>query len=226
MRQVALTVILAQIGSFVPALRAELPPFQRVFTRVGASDALSEGLSTFMVEMSETADILRKVDENSLVIMDEIGRGTSTYDGLALAQAILEFLLGKKRPFLLFATHYHELTSLQQIYPTVKNAHMTVQEKAGDIQFLHSLKSGPANRSYGIQVAKLAGVPDSVTKRAAELLLGLESKPSMQMSLMEVASQAAAPQSPLVNELADLNLSLLTPLQALNKLHELQQKLT
>lgn len=236
MRQVALTAILAQIGSYVPAEKAELPIFSRVFTRVGASDSLSEGLSTFMVEMAETAEILRKVDEKSLVVMDEIGRGTSTYDGMALAQAILEYLIGKKRPFLLFATHYHELTQLAQIFPVVHNAHMAVQEKGGDIKFLHSLKAGPANRSYGIQVARLAGVPDSVTKRASELLQGLEAQPSSQMSLMEVlppdsrtdshAGSSIPVASPLVEELADLNLTQLTPLQALNKLYEWQQKLS
>src|SRR6185312_9449657 len=140
------------------------------------SDVLSEGLSTFMVEMSETAAILKQVDETSLVIMDEIGRGTSTYDGLSLAQAILEHLVTGRKPYLLFATHYHELTGLNQIYPQIHNAHMSVVEKGGQIQFLHTLQNGPANRSYGIHVAKLAGIPTAVTTRAQQILGGFENR--------------------------------------------------
>ncbi len=236
MRQVALTAILAQAGSFVPAERATLPLFDQIFTRIGASDALNEGLSTFMVEMSETAEILKRVTGSSLVIMDEIGRGTSTYDGLSLAQAILEYLLGDKRPYLLFATHYQELTSLPQIYPQLKNAHMTVQEKGGEIQFLHTLQSGAANRSYGIHVAKLAGLPSSVTLRAQSLLKNFEggrtAGQGQQLSLGEFlaggSEHDSSPSLPaaLIEEIKTLNLSHMTPMEALTKLVEWQREVS
>jgi DNA mismatch repair protein MutS len=174
MRQLALTSILAQIGSFVPADVAELPIFDSIFTRVGASDNLSEGLSTFMVEMQETAEILSDAGPRSLVILDEVGRGTSTYDGMCLAQAILEFLVERKQSLTLFATHYHELTQLESRLARVKNAHMSIVEKSGDIHFLHTLVAGPANKSYGIQVARLAGLPKEVTQRAQGLLKRIE----------------------------------------------------
>lgn len=189
MRQVALTAILAQIGSFVPADSAELPIFDHLFTRIGASDQLSEGLSTFMVEMTETSEMLKKSSERSLLILDEIGRGTSTFDGMSLAQAILEYLLDHKKAMTLFATHYHELTSLDEKYKQLKNAHMTVLEKNGEIRFLHTLKMGPAQKSYGIQVARLAGLPAEITQRAQNLLKTLEKKQpaTSQMSLLEFA---------------------------------------
>ncbi|RYZ75758.1 MAG: DNA mismatch repair protein MutS, partial [Proteobacteria bacterium] len=170
MRQIAVSAILAQTGSFVPAKEAELPVFDRLFTRIGASDFLSEGLSTFMVEMKETAEMLQMATENSLVILDEVGRGTSTYDGMSLAQAILEFLVENKKSMTLFATHYHELTELSTAYPQVVNGHMRIHEEmtssGPEIRFLHQLAKGPANKSYGIHVGKLAGLPSSVTKRA------------------------------------------------------------
>jgi DNA mismatch repair protein MutS len=174
MRQLALTSILAQIGSFVPADVAELPIFDSIFTRVGASDNLSEGLSTFMVEMTETADMLRKATPKSLLILDEIGRGTSTFDGMSLAQSILEYLASDLKAMTLFATHYHELTVLSEKFPHILNAHMSVVEKEGHIEFLHTLMLGPAQKSYGIQVARLAGVPAKITERAKELLADLE----------------------------------------------------
>lgn len=174
MRQLALTSILAQIGSFVPADVAELPIFDSIFTRVGASDNLSEGLSTFMVEMTETADMLRKATPKSLLILDEIGRGTSTFDGMSLAQSILEYLASDLKAMTLFATHYHELTVLSEKFPHILNAHMSVVEKEGHIEFLHTLMLGPAQKSYGIQVARLAGVPTKITERAKELLADLE----------------------------------------------------
>lgn len=174
MRQIALTVILAQVGSFVPADRAEIPLFDHLFTRIGASDQLSEGLSTFMVEMTETSEMLKKSSANSLLILDEIGRGTSTYDGMSLAQAILEYLLEQKKAMTLFATHYHELTALQQRYHQLINAHMTVSEQNGEIFFLHTLAKGPAQKSYGIQVARLAGLPRTITDRASGLLKTIE----------------------------------------------------
>jgi DNA mismatch repair protein MutS len=179
MRQVATTVLLAQIGFYIPAKAASLPLFKQIFTRIGASDLLSAGLSTFMVEMQETAEMLRGADEDTLVVLDEVGRGTSTYDGMSLAQAILEFLLNRARSYTLFATHYHEMTNLADTFTQVRNAHMSVAEKGHDIHFLYTLKNGPANRSYGIQVARLAGLPDVVVQRAQDLLKGHESRRSV-----------------------------------------------
>jgi DNA mismatch repair protein MutS len=232
MRQVALNAILAQIGSYVPAEKAELPLFSEIFTRIGASDALNEGLSTFMVEMTETAEILKRVGPQSLVIMDEIGRGTSTYDGMSLAQSILEYLVASKKPYLLFATHYHELTGLGRIHPQIHNAHMTVSEKGGQIQFLHTLVKGPANRSYGVHVAKLAGLPASVTARAQQILSGFEAQGvgGAQLSFADAfsappANEPVPAEAPwLMNEVKNLNLSSMTPLEALNKLFEWQRE--
>jgi DNA mismatch repair protein MutS len=231
MRQVALNAILAQIGSYVPAEKAELPLFSEIFTRIGASDALNEGLSTFMVEMTETAEILKRVGPQSLVIMDEIGRGTSTYDGMSLAQSILEYLVASKKPYLLFATHYHELTGLGRIHPQIHNAHMTVAEKGGQIQFLHTLVKGPANRSYGVHVAKLAGLPASVTARAQQILSGFEAQGvgGAQLSFADAFSgpgiEPAPAEAPwLMEEVKNLNLSSMTPLEALNKLFEWQRE--
>lgn len=175
MRQVALSVILAQAGCFVPAEKALLPVFTRVFTRIGASDSLSQGLSTFMVEMKESVEILKQANENSLIVLDEIGRGTSTYDGMSLAQAILEFLIEKKKSLVFFATHYHELTTLAKTFPQIRNAHLSVSEKAGQINFLYTLVSGALAQSYGVHVARLAGFPLEVVKRAEALLKTRES---------------------------------------------------
>lgn len=234
MRQVALAAILAQTGAYVPAEQATLPLFDQIFTRIGASDALNEGMSTFMVEMSETAEILKRVTASSLVIMDEIGRGTSTYDGMSLAQAILEFLLCEKRPYLFFATHYQELCTLSQIYPQLKNAHMTVQERGGEIQFLHTLKEGAANRSYGIHVAKLAGLPAKVTLRAQSLLKNLEgvgggTRQGQQLNLGEAwmeTSEVPDSAPAWLEEFKNLNLSQMTPIEALNKLVEWQREVS
>lgn len=224
MRQVALIVLLAQIGCYVPAESANLPLFEQIFTRLGASDALNEGLSTFMVEMTETAQILKNTTKNSLVVIDEIGRGTSTYDGMSLAQAILEHLVTQKQPYLLFATHYHELTSLSQIFPQIHNAHMSVQDKNGQIQFLHTLAKGPANRSYGIHVGKLAGLPATVTQRAQQILGGFENQGGgMQLSLTEMP-QAEPQTSSWPEEIKNLNLTHMTPMEALNKLFEWQRE--
>jgi DNA mismatch repair protein MutS len=241
MRQVALSAILAQMGSFVPADRAVLPIFNQVFTRIGASDFLSEGLSTFMVEMTETSEILKRVDSRSLVVMDEIGRGTSTYDGLSLAQAILEYLVSQKNPYLLFATHYHELTGLAHRFASIKNAHMSVEEKSGQIRFLHTLVSGPANRSYGIHVAKLAGLPGSVTKRAQQILGGFENFGGSggQLTLQSIPvndliastgiedlTEQPEALPAFLKEFAELDLSGMTPLEALNKLYAWQRELS
>lgn len=170
MRQVALTALLAQIGSYVPASQAQLPVYDSIYTRIGASDQLSEGLSTFMVEMTETASMLKQASSRSLLILDEVGRGTATYDGLSLAQAILEYILSTIKSHVLFATHYHELTALEKTNSQVKNVHMKIYENKGVIQFLHVLSSGPAGQSYGVKVAELAGLPQAITTRAQALL--------------------------------------------------------
>ena len=175
MRQVALTVLMAQSGCFVPADRAELMLFHKMFTRMGASDFLSQGLSTFMVEMKETAEILEKADDKSLIILDEIGRGTATFDGMSLAQAIVEFLTVEKKPLLFFATHYQELTDLANQHASICNASMSIRENKGQIHFLYLLRQGPAEKSYGIPVARLAGLPTVVLSRAGELLSQYES---------------------------------------------------
>jgi DNA mismatch repair protein MutS len=188
MRQVALTVILAQSGCFVPADSAELPLFDAIFTRIGASDQLSEGLSTFMVEMTETSAMLKNATAKSLVILDEVGRGTSTFDGLCLAQSILEHLLAEVRPMTFFATHYHELTQLENSFGQIQNAHMTVADRDGEIRFLHTLTGGPAKKSYGIQVAELAGLPAVVVRRAKGLLKQIEAQKyqtSSQLSFLD-----------------------------------------
>ncbi|MEL7312517.1 MAG: DNA mismatch repair protein MutS [Pseudomonadota bacterium] len=174
MRQTALLVILARIGSYVPATAMKLGPIDRVFTRIGASDDLAGGRSTFMVEMTETANILHNATEQSLVLMDEIGRGTSTFDGLSLAWAAADHMASTCRAFTLFATHYFELTGLPQSQPTAANVHLDATEHNGRLVFLHSVKPGPANQSYGLQVAALAGVPRAVVKRARRYLAQLE----------------------------------------------------
>lgn len=194
MRQVALTVLLAQSGCYVPAEEATLPVFHKMFTRMGASDSLSKGLSTFMVEMKETNEILKKSDSHSLVLLDEIGRGTATFDGMSLAQALLEFLVREKNPIVLSATHYHELTRLANC-SSVKNGSMAVEEKGNEIKFLYTLQDGPANKSYGIEVARLAELPSSVVKRARELLVIYESnsedKVQEQLKQMDLLSNSS-----------------------------------
>ncbi|MDX9731377.1 MAG: DNA mismatch repair protein MutS [Bdellovibrionales bacterium] len=199
MRQIAVSVIMAQMGSIVPAARAEISILDRVATRIGASDFLSEGLSTFMVEMKETAELLAQAGDRTLVVLDEIGRGTSTFDGLSIAQAILEYLLAEKRCLTLFATHYHELTKLREKYDRIQNAHMAIHEQDGVITFLHRLMEGAAGRSYGIHVARLAGLPESVTVRAEQILTEVEGSigsktvrvETPQVSSSQVSSQAS-----------------------------------
>ncbi|HEY6379477.1 MAG TPA: DNA mismatch repair protein MutS [Candidatus Dormibacteraeota bacterium] len=226
LRQVALTVLLAQVGSFVPARSARIGVCDRIFTRVGAHDDLAAGLSTFMVEMTETAAILNTATSRSLVVLDEIGRGTSTYDGLSIAQAVVEYLhdaahLGCRT---LFATHYHELTALSESLARVRNARVEVVEEGDAVTFLHRIVEGGADRSYGIHVARLAGVPGAVVARARRLLaeheqrrpIAADARGRVQLAL-PLASAAA---HPVVEELERLDLDGLTPLQALNKLAE------
>ncbi len=200
LRSVALIVLLAQVGSFVPAARARIGLVDRIFTRVGAQDDLAAGQSTFMVEMVETASILRHATERSLVVLDEIGRGTSTYDGVAIAQAVVEYLHGatgsrwaEAGPRTLFATHYHELADLAQRLPRVRNYRMDVLEEGGQVVFLHRVVPGSADRSYGIHVAKLAGVPRDVTRRAEEVLAGLEAQHASRNGSAGARGSAGAP---------------------------------
>jgi DNA mismatch repair protein MutS len=239
LRQVALVVLLAQCGSFVPAARAEIGLVDRLFTRVGAADRLGAGQSTFMVEMSETADILRLATPRSLVLLDEIGRGTATYDGLALAWAVTEHLHAGDgpRPRTIFATHYHELTQLAESLPRLANAHVTVAESGHDVVFLHGVAEGPADRSYGIHVARLAGLPAGIIERAREVLSELESErtvehlepPGRPRGRAARATTAQLPlfggePHPLVEELRRLDLEKLTPLEALNRLAEWKRR--
>ncbi len=221
-RQVALIVIMAQMGSFVPAKEAKIGLVDRIFTRIGASDDISRGQSTFMVEMKETASILREATTKSLVILDEIGRGTSTFDGLAIAWAVAEHLHNVNRCKVLFATHYHELTELGSFLPRVRVYHIAVKEYRGDVVFLRELKPGAINKSYGIQVAKLAGLPQEVIRRAREVLVKLERDTRiggfgkgdpLQLTLF---SERA---SPVLRELEEIDPDRLTPLQALELIY-------
>ncbi len=235
LRQVGLIVLMAQIGSFVPADSARIGIVDRVFTRVGLQDDLATGQSTFMVEMVETAHILNNATPRSLIILDEIGRGTSTYDGLSIARAVAEFIhnhprLGAKT---LFATHYHELTEMAQYLPRVKNHHVAVTEEGGDVVFLHKIVPGGADRSYGVHVAQLAGLPRPVIARAQEVLTGLEAEDGRARRKRSGDSRPAEPQLQLrffnpkpevVAELLALDVSSLTPLEAITKLFELQEK--
>ena len=177
MRQTALIVLMAYIGSFIPAENAEIGPIDRIFTRIGASDDLASGRSTFMVEMTETANILNNATANSLVLMDEIGRGTSTYDGLSLAWACAEYLAIKLQSYTLFATHYFELTQLAEEFSELANVHLDAVEHEEAIRFMHTVQEGAANKSYGLQVAQLAGVPRSVIQQAKRKLAELEKQP-------------------------------------------------
>ena len=230
MRQAALIVLMAYAGCYVPAARAELGPFDRIFSRIGASDDLAGGRSTFMVEMQETANILHNASDRSLVLMDEIGRGTSTFDGLSLAWACAVELATRIRAFTLFATHYFELTTLPDEHPGIVNVHLDAVEHGDGIVFLHAVRDGPANQSYGLQVAALAGVPRKVVDLARTRLRELEQAAqrhaqaeSSQLSLFQ-ASTAEAPRraaDPLRERLADLEPDQLTPRQALDALYEL-----
>jgi DNA mismatch repair protein MutS len=176
LRQVALIALLAQTGSYVPADEASLGVIDRIFTRVGAEDRLASGESTFMVEMTEAASILNSATERSLVILDEVGRGTSTYDGMSLAWAIAEYLHDDVQALTLFATHYHELTRLTEMLPGCRNYKANVEEVGGEIVFLHRIEAGAESSSYGVHVAKLAGLPPQVTDRAGEILTRLEAE--------------------------------------------------
>ncbi|MCX7123795.1 MAG: DNA mismatch repair protein MutS, partial [Gammaproteobacteria bacterium] len=226
MRQTALIALLAHTGSFVPAESASIGPIDRIFTRIGAADDLASGRSTFMVEMTETAMILRHATEQSLVLMDEIGRGTSTYDGLSLALSVAEYLANKARAYTLFATHYFELTDLPKEWPHIHNVHLNAVEHRDQIIFMHEVKSGPASQSYGLQVASLAGVPAEVISRAKVHLKNLEKE---KHTLIDVKAQpdlfAACLTHPIIDELKAINPDELTPKKALDLLYQLRAQL-
>ena len=234
MRQFALTVLLAQSACFVPADQAEIPLFHKIFTRMGAGDFLSKGLSTFMVEMQETAEILEKADSKSFIILDELGRGTATFDGMSLAQSILEFLTVEKQALLFSATHYQELTQLSDQYPSIKNSSMAIREDTEGIRFLYLLEEGSAKKSYGIPVARLAGIPVSVLKRAEELLSRHESKPVVRQKDFEIKEQGKnsaplqknnedLPFKSLMREILEYPLMTQSPIDAMNQIQTWQK---
>ncbi len=237
LRQAGLIVLLAQTGSFVPAGKAVIGIVDRIFTRVGASDNISAGESTFLVEMHETANILNNATPRSLILLDEIGRGTSTFDGISIAWAITEYL--HENPNVaaktLFATHYHELNEMANIFPRIKNMRVEVREYGDKVIFLHKVSEGSADHSYGIQVAQMAGLPPFVTKRAKEILNNLEGKEltpyevkqkrkikkienDLQYNLFEFQDDE------LRREISDIPINEMTPIDALNKLNELKKK--
>jgi DNA mismatch repair protein MutS len=233
MRQTALIVLLAHAGSWVPAKSAVIGPIDRIFTRIGAGDDLARGRSTFMVEMSETANILHNATANSLVLMDEIGRGTSTYDGLALAWACAVYLARKVSAYTLFATHYFELTHLAEQEPSVANVHLRAVEHKDRIVFLHSVEHGPASQSYGLQVAALAGIPRTILNRARKHLallekqqraeepqLGLFDQPAC---LDEDSEPATAADGALRRKIEEIDPDTLTPREALALIYELKE---
>ncbi|MCJ7570248.1 MAG: DNA mismatch repair protein MutS [Anaerolineales bacterium] len=229
LRQVALIVLMAQMGSFVPAQHARLGIVDRIFTRIGAQDEIHAGQSTFMVEMVEMANILHNASNRSLVILDEVGRGTSTYDGVAIAWAVVEYLHNhpKLRARTLFATHYHELTRLAEFLPGVRNYNVAVSEEGGKVVFLHKITPGGADKSYGIHVAELAGIPRPVINRAQEILAQFEAASDQSSDDPQIASKQLhlfSEADPLLEEIRALDLNSLSPLEALNRLYEWQQR--
>jgi DNA mismatch repair protein MutS len=238
LRQVALSVLLAQIGSFVPANRAKIPMTDRIFARVGASDNIARGQSTFMVEMQETANILHTATSRSLVLLDEIGRGTATYDGLSIAWAVAEHLAtdARVRPKTLFATHYHELTDVADALAGVANYHVVAREWKDEIRFLRKVEPGRSDRSYGIQVARLAGLPAPTVERAKQILAGLErdelsrgGRPTMTGADPDPQAQLALFAAPsetdpaVARRLREADLDQMTPLEALTFLADLKR---
>ena len=229
LRQVALIVLMAQMGSFVPAASARIGLVDRIFTRIGAQDEIYSGQSTFMVEMVETANILHHATNRSLLILDEIGRGTSTYDGVSIAWAVVEYIHNHPslRAKTLFATHYHELTQLADLLPGVRNYNVAVSETGGQVVFLHKIIPGGADRSYGIHVGQLAGLPSPVVQRAEQILLQLEKSSGKAIKIdPEMPRQMALfPETnPLLDELKEIDINALSPIEALNKFYEWKKK--
>ena len=238
MRQLAIIVIMAQMGSYVPAQSASLPIFDAIFTRIGAADDLVSGQSTFMVEMMEANRAIRQASERSLILFDELGRGTATYDGMALAQAIIEHIHHYTGAKTLFATHYHELTALEDSLEHLENVHVATLEKDGQVTFLHKIEPGPADKSYGIHVAKIAGLPEKLLERADSILSHLESQDTglgselpteSRQKRSQVAEQmslfAEGTENPILTELRDLDIYNMTPLEVMAAVAELKKKL-
>ncbi|HIT24313.1 MAG TPA: DNA mismatch repair protein MutS [Candidatus Faecimonas intestinavium] len=231
MRQCAITVIMAQMGCFVPCKSCTMPIFDKIFTRIGASDDLVSGESTFMIEMKEANTAISDATENSLILFDELGRGTATYDGMSLAQAILEYIHDKIKAKTMFSTHYHELTSLEKDLKHLKNVHVSAIEKEGQITFLHKVKNGAVDKSYGIHVASLAHLPESLIKRADEILNIYEKKnikkeTFTQTSLFELTESEAEPKKNVIEEkIKAMNPLEMTPMEALNYLYELKKEI-
>ena len=244
MRQLALTFIMAQMGSYVAAESVSLPVFDAIFTRIGAADDLISGQSTFMVEMMEANQAIKRASEKSLILFDELGRGTATYDGMALAQSIIEYIHDHIGAKTMFATHYHELTSLSTTLTHLVNVHVATLERNGDVTFLHKIAEGPADKSYGIHVAKIAGLPEDLLQRAGSILTNLESG-AAQLHLTaeteektQVKTEAAEPVAEQLSLFADdssnqeviealkkVDLMNLTPMQAMNVIYELKNML-
>jgi DNA mismatch repair protein MutS len=234
MRMLAQLVVLAQMGSFVPADEAKMPIFDAIYTRIGASDDLSAGQSTFMVEMLEANEAIRHATKDSLLIFDEIGRGTATYDGMALAQAIIEYVHEKIKAITLFSTHYHELTALEQTLKRLKNIHVSAVEEKHNIVFLHKIKEGPTDKSYGINVAELAKLPKTLIYRADEILKHLEAdkKKTALLNLFNFDqveqienTYVSKTEEHVIETLKDTDINTLTPLDALMLIKKLQDEL-
>ncbi len=231
MRQMAMIVIMAQIGCFVPAKEAYLPIFDKIFTRIGASDDLVSGESTFMVEMKEANRAILGATERSLILFDELGRGTATYDGISLAQAIIEYIHDNIKAITFFSTHYHELTSLEEHKAHIKNVHVSAHEEGGTITFLHKVKDGSVDKSYGIHVAKLAQLPDSLIKRADEILMSYENKKPKKEVVSQISMNLEESVAPInkydiiKKKLDEINPLELSPMEALNVLYELKSEM-
>lgn len=227
MRQLAITIIMAQIGSFVPAKSCTMPLFDQIFTRIGASDDLVSGESTFMVEMKEAKNAICNATEKSLILFDELGRGTATYDGISLAQAILEYINTFIKCKTLFSTHYHELTSLQDNFKSIKNVHVEAKETDGKVTFLHKVKDGPVDKSYGIHVARLAGMPDNLLKRSNEILKIYEDNDKINTSSgVQVSfdfNEDVKEENRVLTKLKDIDPLKITPMEAINLLYELKE---
>lgn len=235
MRQLALSVVMAQMGSYVPADSIDLPIFDAIYTRIGAADDLISGQSTFMVEMMEANQAIKRATPNSLIIFDELGRGTATYDGMALAQSIIEFIHDKVGAKTMFATHYHELTVLSNSLTHLVNVHVATLEKDGEVTFLHKIVDGPADKSYGIHVAKIAGLPADLLERAATILTQLEGETVTIQPQEKLATEAHVneqislfddfTENPVLQELRDLDIYNMTPMQVMMAVADLKQKL-
>lgn len=241
MRQLALSVVMAQMGAYVPADSVDLPVFDAIYTRIGAADDLISGQSTFMVEMMEANQAIKRATPNSLIIFDELGRGTATYDGMALAQSIIEFIHDKVGAKTMFATHYHELTALSNSLIHLVNVHVATLEKDGEVTFLHKIVDGPADKSYGIHVAKIAGLPTDLLNRADTILTQLEGETVVIQPQEKVSSQEKPAiethvneqislfddftENPVLQELRDLDIYNMTPMQVMMAVADLKQKL-